>query len=82
MLGRTRLWFSVGGGGGTQVGLIGSGGGAGGGGGDGLGGGGGEVSMEGRTHPVPTVSERIRMREITKYFIVLIADFILAHGQN
>ena len=84
MLGSTMDWFAVGvgGGGGVQVGLIGSGGGAGGGGGAGLGEGAGEISMYGTAHPVPGISESIKMRKMTKYVILFMADFILAHGHN
>jgi len=85
ILGSTMLWFAVGvgGGGGVQVGLIGSGGGAGGGGGGaGLGEGAGETSMYGTAHPVPSISESMRMRKITKYVILFMANFILAHGHN
>ena len=82
MLGSTMLWFAVGVGGGVHVGLIGSGGGAGAGGGAGLGEGAGEISMYGTAHPVPSISESIRMRKMPKYVTLFMADFILAYGHN
>jgi len=81
MLGNTAVWFpEFSGDGGVQAGLIGSGGGAGGGGGAELGAGAGEISIWGTAHPVPSISAKTRIMEITRYFtfIPFIANIIVA----
>ena len=83
MLGSAMGWFpELVVSGGVQVGLIGVGGGVGAGAGAGLGGGAGEISIRGTAQPILSMRERIRMREITKYFrfIFCMADFIVARG--
>ena len=50
----------------------------------GLGGGGSEKSIYSRSHPALSVSERMRMREITKYFTfsLFIVDFIVSRRRD
>ena len=50
----------------------------------GIGGGGGEKSIYSRSHPALSVSERMRIREVTKCFTFspFIADFIVSRGRD